>query len=109
MTILRAEDAANQVATLTDRQFAAIARALADPRRYSILRQIAGASDPLPCCALEQARHVSAATISHHVKELEAAGLIALAREGKFANIVFRRDTFAAYMARLSETLSASP
>ena len=109
MTILRAEDVVGRVTTLTDQQFAAVARALADPRRYGILRQIAGASDPLPCCALEQARHVSAATISHHVKELEAAGLIAVVREGKFANIAFRRDMFAAYMARLSDTLSASP
>ena len=91
---------------LGDRQFAQIARALADPRRYAILQEIAAAAAPLPCCALTQAQNVSAATISHHVKELEASGLVTISREGKFANLDFCHKIFAAYVDRLSANLA---
>ena len=105
----RRKQAADRPSRLPDRQLAAIARALADPRRYSIVREIASASDPLPCCALKAAEAVSAATISHHIKSLEAAGLIAVVREGKFARLTFRRDTFDAYLRHLADALRPPP
>ena len=87
---------------LSERQFTLIARAIADPRRFSMLRAIA-ADGSLPCSCLTEAHSVSAATISHHLKELEAAGLIDSVREGKFVRLVFRRDLFEAYLRRLSD------
>ena len=94
---------AREPSRLTSAEFSAVARALADPRRYSILTEVAASSDALPCCELLEARKISAATISHHIKELEAAGLIEIARQGKFALLRFRRDRFDTYLRQLSE------
>jgi len=68
----------------------AILKALADPRRFELLEKIVKAGCPLGCAQARAALPISAATLSHHIKELETAGLIEVRREGKFHFLALR-------------------
>lgn len=88
---------------LTDDRFHLIAKALADPRRYDLLRRIGKAGDTLACESIRTSCcDVTAATLSHHMKELETAGLVESTREGKFVTYRLRRDVLEAYLAEMA-------
>ncbi|HEY1464188.1 MAG TPA: helix-turn-helix domain-containing protein [Terriglobales bacterium] len=89
--------------TLTDQQFTRIARVLAEPRRVEILQQIGECDQSLACTQLHEMQKISYPTLSHHLKELENAGLIRIVRDGKFASLVLQREMLQAYIGRLSK------
>lgn len=91
---------------LTDEQLQRIAKAIADPQRFAILACIAR-TDETPCKHLVAEFPITQATISHHLKELVAADLIHLRREGQLAILSCRRDVCDAYTQVLSQRLVA--
>jgi ArsR family transcriptional regulator len=88
---------------LADHQLRLIAKALGDPRRFEILKQIGTKPGALACGEIRECQPVSAATLSHHVKELEAAGLIKIVRKGKFADLILQREILNAYREHLGK------
>jgi ArsR family transcriptional regulator len=79
----------------------AILKALGDPRRLEIIERLSQCGISTACSTFRECLPISAATLSHHLKELETAGLISIKRDGKFANITLRRDVWQAFLADL--------
>jgi len=85
-------------------RFARIAKALADPRRFQILEEIANCRE-VGCQRLCEQFPVAQPTMSHHLKELARAGLIEPWREGQFAFYRFREDVLQEYLVALEDRL----
>lgn len=89
-------------ARLTRARRTAILKALADPRRFELLERIAKAGCPLGCAQVRATVPISAATLSHHIKELESSGLIDIRREGKFHYLSLRPGVLEALAAQIA-------
>ncbi len=89
-------------ARLTRAQRTAILKALADPKRFELLERIAKSSCPLGCSVARSALAIAPATLSHHIKELETAGLIQVERQGKFHFLALRPGVLEALAASIS-------
>jgi ArsR family transcriptional regulator len=79
----------------------AILKAIGDPRRMEIIERLSAQQDCSACSDIRECLPISAPTLSHHLKELETAGLIDIAREGKFARLTLRRDLWDAFLKDL--------
>jgi len=84
--------------------FHRIAKALADPRRFDILQHIASV-DELPCQSLCALTPISKATLSHHLQELQSAGLISVRKEGKFAHLQLNHSLWRDYRRELKKRI----
>jgi ArsR family transcriptional regulator len=94
---------------LTRARRTAVLKAIADPKRFELLERVTRASCSVGCSELLTALRVAPATLSHHLKELEAAGLIQVRREGKFAYISPRPGAVEALIAALAGLQPSCP
>ena len=95
---------------LSRAQRMAVLKALADPRRFELLERIAKSKCPLGCSDALDALEISPATLSHHVKELQSAGLIDVHRDGKFVHMALRPgvlESLASSLSSLETTICA--
>jgi ArsR family transcriptional regulator len=79
-----------------------ILKALADPKRFQLLEKIAKAPCPLGCAEARATLAIAPATLSHHIKELETAGLIHAQRQGKFIYLSLNPEAWSALLASLA-------
>jgi len=66
-------------------KLAALFHALADPTRLEIFRLIAAQPEPICVCDITERFDVTQPTISHHLKVLREAELVAVSRRGIWA------------------------
>ena len=78
-----------------------ISKALADRTRLRIFEAISAGE--MTCGELVAMRGVTPATVSHHLKILSEAGLIACRRQGQFVHSEAVPETLAAYMRALAK------
>jgi ArsR family transcriptional regulator, arsenate/arsenite/antimonite-responsive transcriptional repressor len=90
---------------LSEDQVHLIVKALADRRRYEIVQRLRACENALACETVRGCMDISAATLSHHMKELETAGLVKVVRQRKYASYVLRRDVLQAFLKRLKTDL----
>jgi ArsR family transcriptional regulator, arsenate/arsenite/antimonite-responsive transcriptional repressor len=85
---------------MTKAQAQKVAKALADPTRFEIFQRIAR-QDELACSTLRAKLPITAATLSHHIKELSNAGLVTCRQQGKYAYLSADRHAWEAYLSSL--------
>jgi ArsR family transcriptional regulator len=79
-----------------------ISKALADRTRLRIFEAIS-AAEHINCGEIVSMRGVTPATVSHHLKILSEAGLIACRREGQFVYSEAVPETIAEYTRALAK------
>jgi len=75
-----------------------VARALSDRTRYRMLQEIRAAGE-MTCGELHARFPLSQATISHHIKTLQQAGLLRVRAEGLFRHLSAESSRLSAFAA----------
>ena len=82
-----------------------VARALADPQRYRILKILAQCEPSAHCAALRGSVDIAPPTLSHHMKELRGAGLIRERRRGRTVEYTLNHEVVEAFLDALDRDL----
>ncbi|WP_414601900.1 ArsR/SmtB family transcription factor [Micrococcus sp.] len=89
---------------------AAVFKALADPTRVRLLALITAAPQGTACaCHLPEALGISQPTLSHHLKRLVEAGMLAREQRGRWAHYTARPVALAAARSFLLEEAVPPP
>ena len=81
--------------TLSDEEAEATAqlfKALGDPARVRIVNLLATRQEPVCACEMYEPLGLSQPTVSHHLKKLTDAGLLAREQRGKWAYFSLKRE-----------------
>jgi ArsR family transcriptional regulator len=100
MAIANANNSQNR---LPAKQFAHVAKVLAEPRRVEILKQVAANGGHIPFSDLVTSHKITSQTMSHHVRELALSGLVDVVREGRCGTLHLQRDVLQAYLNEFSD------
>jgi ArsR family transcriptional regulator len=91
-------------------EFEVVFRALGDPARLRIVEflrrpdsECCSFEDRVCACDVEAALGLAQATISHHMKVLQQAGLVQAEKRGRWVHYRLDRDAFARAADRLAE------
>ena len=87
---------------------AGLFKALADPHRVKIINLLATSPDPVCVCEFTTPLGLSQPTVSHHLKKLLAAGLLAREQRGTWAYYSLVRDALDR-LAAIAALQGASP
>ncbi len=82
-----------------------VARALADPQRYRIMKMLAQAQEGTQCSVLFAAIKLAPATLSHHMRELRDAGLVEERRTGRTVQYQLRHGALENFLHVLRHDL----
>ena len=85
---------------MRDEPFVRIAKALADPTRHRMLRELR-ARGSLTCSGVCRCFNLSQPTISHHISTLQEAGLIRVRQRGQFHILTVNEKALAAFAGDL--------
>ena len=97
----------DELPTREELRIEAVLHALSDPQRLQIVRELAGAAEPLPCGAIELG--VAKSTMTHHFRVLREAGVIRHERAGTTKLTTLRReDLDARFPGLLASVLQAA-
>lgn len=75
---------------------AEVLKALGDPIRLEIVRQMAVGGGHVACTDLESSLDVSKSTISYHIKVLHHAGLVNVSKDGRWYHYELRTESLEA-------------
>jgi len=85
-----------------------ISRAIADETRFQILELIYR-DGPMIVGSISGQLSVTAATTSHHVRELARADLISVTKDRQYRLLTGRHSTWLAYLSKLSNLAGDAP
>ena len=86
-----------------------VLKALAHPRRFQMIQEIASAGRELSCGDVQDSCPMAQPTVSHHLKILVDAGLIVSRQDGKHRYTSVNRELLAEVGALLPARAAAAP
>lgn len=91
---------------MDDLNLVRIAKAIADPTRFAILKAIASREE-ISCGQLAELFPIAQATVSHHLNVLVSAGLVEMRKQGQHHYFRLRKETVQLFGEGLSRSLAA--